>query len=914
MKCLSCATEIPDNVQPCPACGATLDGSFAPTRRLEGEPYPRPRQAPISERKASSGSIHSTDSTDQARFVAGTILAARYRIVGLLGRGGMGEVYRADDLKLGQPVALKFLPEELLADEAAMARFHREVRIARQISHPNVCRVYDIGECDGQHFLSMEYIKGEELASTLRRFGRLPAGKATEIARQICAGLAAAHKMGVLHRDLKPANVMIDEHGNARITDFGLAALAEEVRSDELAGTPAYMSPEQLTGKGLTTKSDIYSLGLVLYELYTGRRAFNARTLPELLRLRQSDAQPSSPSSLVKNLDPLVERIIERCLKKDPEERPASALQVAAALPGGDPLAAALAMGETPSPEMVAATTTERGLRPAVAAALLIGALLALAADMLFSNADGLYNKVPLDKSPEVLSERAREVVRQLGYREVPTDHAEGFGVDPRYLNYIRDSDQTPRWWDKLATGQPAALIFWYRQSPDYLRPWYRQNPDFLVQVNPFVVTADNPPPMIPGMTYVLLDTQGHLIKFAHVPPPVDAASTSAPDWSTLFSAAGLDAGQFTPTEPQWNPPAYADARAAWVGTYPSQPQIPLRVEAAAYHGTPVYFAEVGAWEKPARLEDSQKAPLEQAYVIFFSLLCLLTLIGGAILARHNLKLGAGDRRGAFRLALFILIAGGVVRWVLGRHLPEVSTELGSFILSLSYSLFLAGFVWLVYIALEPFLRRRWPKLLISWNRLLSGSIRDPLIGRDILIGGLGAAVFDACEGIQNLVMKWLGKPPRITFYYGSTLLGTRPLLDRFVSQLVQPLIYAMLFLCLFLLLAVVVRKRWLAMVLLWLLASITYGLLRGSVVDLITAGIPVVIFVATLVRYGLLATYMGFIFFFLAAWPFTTNFSAWYATPGLFASAVGAALLFYGFYISLAGEPLLRGRRLLED
>jgi serine/threonine-protein kinase len=149
------------------------------------------------------------------------MVAERYRIVGLLGRGGMGEVYRADDLKLGQPVALKFLPEHLLSDGAALARFHREVRIARQVSHQNVCRVYDIGEVDGRHFLSMEFIKGEELALLLRRIGRLPSDKATDIVRQLCAGLAAAHNRGVLHRDLKPANVMIDENGNVRLTDFG---------------------------------------------------------------------------------------------------------------------------------------------------------------------------------------------------------------------------------------------------------------------------------------------------------------------------------------------------------------------------------------------------------------------------------------------------------------------------------------------------------------------------------------------------------------------------------------------------------------------------------------------------------------------------------------------------------------------
>ena len=179
----------------------------------------------------------------------------------------------------------------------------------------------------------MEFIKGEELSSFMRRIGRLPQDKAVQIARQICAGLGAAHEAGVLHRDLKPANVMIDERGDARITDFGLAGLAEEFGDDELAaGTPAYMAPEQLAGKEQSVKTDIYSLGLVLYELFTGKKAFDAATMGELLKLRRNNTTPTTPTDIVKDLDPLVEKVIDRCLQTDPSQRPASALQVAAAL------------------------------------------------------------------------------------------------------------------------------------------------------------------------------------------------------------------------------------------------------------------------------------------------------------------------------------------------------------------------------------------------------------------------------------------------------------------------------------------------------------------------------------------------------------------------------------------------------
>jgi serine/threonine protein kinase len=244
-------------------------------------------------------------------FPPGTILARRYRIVSLLGQGGMGEVYRADDLLLGQPVALKFLPRKASADTALLAKFRNEVRIARQVTHPNVCRVHDIGEVDGLTYLTMEYVDGEDLGSLLRRIGKLPHDKALEVAGKLCAGLAAAHEKGVIHRDLKPANIMLDGKGQVRITDFGLAGVAEQIR-DVRSGTPAYMAPEQRAGKEVTPRSDIYTLGMVLYELFTGKRA--------------------SRESKNAELDPIVEPVILRCLEEDPRMRPATALSVAVAL------------------------------------------------------------------------------------------------------------------------------------------------------------------------------------------------------------------------------------------------------------------------------------------------------------------------------------------------------------------------------------------------------------------------------------------------------------------------------------------------------------------------------------------------------------------------------------------------------
>jgi len=228
MACPRCGADLPEAAASCPSCGLTADD--AATMGATGQPsrpagsgpigvVTRRTPTPAVAAKPSSGWLSSSDSISHGRFAPGTLLEGRYRIINLLGKGGMGEVYRADDLRLGQPVALKFLPDGLHADPVRLAQFHNEVRTARDVSHPNVCRVYDIGESEGLLYISMELVDGEDLASSLRRIGRFPEDKAVDIARQLCAGVAAAHQRGVIHRDLKPGNVMLDGSGRVRIMD-----------------------------------------------------------------------------------------------------------------------------------------------------------------------------------------------------------------------------------------------------------------------------------------------------------------------------------------------------------------------------------------------------------------------------------------------------------------------------------------------------------------------------------------------------------------------------------------------------------------------------------------------------------------------------------------------------------------------
>jgi tetratricopeptide (TPR) repeat protein len=261
------------------------------------------------------------ESPPAASFAPGFVFATRYRMVTRLGRGGMGDVWRADDLMLETPVALKLIRS---TSQAGRERLLQEVRLARQVTHPAVVRVFDVGEADDEVFFSMEFVEGQDLSSVLRHAGRLAPARVTDIARQLCGGLAAAHEQGVLHRDLKPANILIDKHGHVRITDFGIAVSAGAQARPPVAGTPSYMAPEQrVPGARLSPQTDLYALGVVLYELATGIRPAPG-----------PDGVIVPPSLLAPGLDPMLEKAIMRALSTNPEDRPASAADFEAFLPG----------------------------------------------------------------------------------------------------------------------------------------------------------------------------------------------------------------------------------------------------------------------------------------------------------------------------------------------------------------------------------------------------------------------------------------------------------------------------------------------------------------------------------------------------------------------------------------------------
>jgi eukaryotic-like serine/threonine-protein kinase len=713
-------------------------------------------KASASTRLSGSSWATSSGSIDHGRFEPGIVLDNRYRILGLLGRGGMGEVYRADDLRLGQPVALKFLPAVLTSDPGRLAQFHNEVRTARQVSHPNVCRVYDIGEIDGQLFITMEYVDGEDLSILLRRIGRLPEDKGIDIARQICAGLAAAHERGVLHRDLKPANIMLDGSGRARIMDFSLAAAGEV--TDIRAGTPAYMAPEQLAGQEVTVRSDIYALGLVLYEIFTGRRAFDARDLAELLEQHRAGTI-TAPTAIVKSLDPAIESAILRCLDPIAVRRPSSAISVSAALPGGDPLAAALAAGETPSPEMVAAAGGEGAALSLTAGVvwLALAASAVIAAAGLLSRAV-LISRIPLTKPAAVLADRADTIRVGAGFTATPVDRAYGFSTDQAYLSWAAAHGRDKAGWVELGRGQPAAVTFWYRTSPVPLLP-----------VNELGnVTLVDPPSIVNGMVRIGLDTNARLLWLEATPPQLETAPAppTAANWKPLFDAAGLDASAFTPTDPARTPGLFADHRQAWKGVLPGT-DIPITIEAASYRGRPVMFQIVYPWT-PATREPQGGGRSINSW-IFITML----LIGAAIASYVNLHRGRTDRRGALRIAsfmVFVLIA----IWLVGRHAQSGADEQQRFFARAGLALFVGFAMYILYLGLEPFVRRLWPSMLVAWTRVLSGRLRDPLVGRDALLGVAAGATLMLIYLEPFWTVGLTGKPPTPLQTDLSPLLGLR--------------------------------------------------------------------------------------------------------------------------------------------
>jgi predicted Ser/Thr protein kinase len=843
--------------------------------------------------RSSLSHISSSSVADEGRFVPGTLIAGRYRIIGLLGRGGMGEVYRATDLALGQSVALKFLPEEAAQNQRLLERFHGEVRIARQVSHPNVCRVYDIGQAEGMPFISMEYVDGEDLASLLLRIGRLPADKALETARKLCAGVAAAHDRGIIHRDLKPQNIMINKRGDVVIMDFGLAAVAEQLSGAEVRnGTPAYMAPEQLRGAEVTAKSDIYALGLVLYELFTGKRPFDAKTVQAML-LQQESAQLTSMTSVAADIDPGVEKAIRRCLDPEPARRPASVLSIAAALPGGDPLAAALAAGEVPSPELVASAGKQEGLAPkySIPCLALIFVCLCGAVGLRARYTAVMHTATD---SPEVLAHEARGMAVSFGYPRKPADSE--VTVDNRgdLLDHLKQLPQPHAWDEWVASESPVEADYRESLSPLDAGPYGE-------------VTDSNPAPTAPGMVHAVLDGAGRLREFVANPYQTAQALTPAVTPEAVFHAAGLDMAAFTAIPAAFVPAAASDQVLAWKGPHPRIPALSLTVNMASWKGRVTEAAVRFDWPKDASSHASPDGIASKVRGIVVILSAAIGLLFVLLLARRNWKLGRVDRKGALRLGLVRCLLG-LIAWIGTVHPVPNESMIPYFISSCAAWIMWGGALALLYVALEPLVRARWPHTIVTWSRLLAGRWLDAQVSSHILIGATaGALLWVAAESLDDWQSGDLGTLGGI-----SSMMGVRQWFAAQANLMQGALLFGLLVFFAICGLRRLVRKDIAAALLAALLLLLSNGGIFGSpdwkVKLAIFLGMySVLTFV--LLRVGLVAT-MATVFFIDASNLITlgSDWKAWYAPLGLATFLLLLGIAIFAFWRSLGTRELFSG------
>lgn len=874
-RCSGCGVALEAGSTRCVACGSARHVSTAtvsPPVALTSDPSPH-----------------------EEGMLPGTLLAGRYRVVALLGRGGMGEVYRVEDVRLGQSVALKFLPDALAMDPAGRARFLGEVRLGRTVAHPNVCRIYDLAEVAGRLCLTMEFIDGEDLASLVTRIGRLPPDKAVEVAREICAGLGAVHDQGIVHRDLKPANVMIDGRGRARLSDFGIAARGDEVGHEAFAGTPAYMAPEQHAGETASTASDIYALGLVMFELFTGQRCADARRGLDPgeaadASLRSDPGAAALPAGDVRDL-------VSQCLQRDPARRPASAAEVLARLPGGDPLAAALAAGETPTPEMVAAVALRGDITPRVAWAALVASLVALlllgAMQRTTSQIGTLRHAV---RSPDVLAERAREVRSLLEWQADVADEAAVLVW--RGAQATDAAPKTP--WAVRADRYPGALRYHWRESPAPLIathfPLSLMSPAEVGRVQP-----QDPPLTRPGMATIELDHRGRLVAFTGVPPRELGAERETPfDWTPVFAAAGLAIADYQATAPILSAPVDSDRKWAWQRAG----QTPARIEAATLRGRPVWFST----ERPLAPDAETRATGADHLVLWLAVIISVAMIVPLVrLTLRNLRQGRSDRRGALRLAIFVAIAVAIALVLRADHGSDLQLEASLLTVMLMQAVHFGVGAWIAYIAFEPLARRRWPHLLVGWQRLLAGRWRDSLVGRNVLQGvvvGIGMALMLHAGGYVSLLLD----PSATPLPAPATVIASLRHYGHFALLQVQ-LSITITFGAVLMVLLLRALVRWTALAHL-LVAAVVFAVFfafAGGVPAVFASSAAVALaWLLVLWRWGILAAA-------LALWTFLTLFCAppilallpWTADRAWVAFAAIATLAVLGARHALAGKSL---------
>lgn len=763
------------------------------------------------------------DDTGPAALSPGDLFAGRYRVDECIGRGGMGAVYRVLDTLLHVPVALKVVHPQADRDGN---RLLQEVRLARAITHHAVCRTFDAGEVDGRHYFTMEFVDGEDLATLLRRVGRLPSSRVTGLARHLCAGLAAAHARGVLHRDLKPANVMLDRRGDIRITDFGIAVPAgpsADVR--QVAGTPAYMAPEVLAGAPASRASDIYALGLVLYELVTGVHPTNGAA-------RQGLPIPR-PSMLVGDVPSGLDDAIMAALAPAASARPASALALAAMLPGGDVLALARDAGLTPPPQVVAGAggvgTLGKGAGVRWLAAWTVGLVLVMA-----TAGRRPIDRLPMADPPAVLAGRAEAQLRAVARTPRP----------PHRIHRLQPAGKSglP---STAPMGDPVESAWVvYREAPSAsaLGVGAAGARDAL--------SVEDPIPTAPGSAAIAVTVAGHLRALRLVPPvPSSSTADARAVWPTLWAWSGVDPASVAPTTPRLeSSEPFADRTWVWTGRLVTGP--PVRIEATTLRGTVTMFHVTTPSSSSPTPEGNGEKEGADASALVPMLMALGLTAGGLLLAWRNLRAGRSDAGGASRLGVctfLVLWAAALLdaNWsVLGAQPDRPWTVAGIAMVGAA----LAG---IFYLASEPTVRRHWPESLVAWARLLGGRLGDPRVGREVLVGATLAALLGAVGGL--LPAEAVPPSPQALDAV-SSLMGTRHLAATWLGMLPQSVLGGIIHAVMYALAVRVARRRDVALAgtgaVFVLLAVLSGSAGAALLVDVVLTGVRLVL----LTRVGLLA------------------------------------------------------------
>ncbi len=739
----------------------------------------------------------------RVELAMGTWFDERFLIGHRIGQGGMGTVYLAEDRVLNKRVAVKTFDKDVVTQfrEQVVA----ETALAQRVTHINVCRIHDIKLGHEPAYLTMEYIDGEDLDQTLLRIGRFVPERALQVACEICQGLSAAHEQGVIHRDIKPRNIMLDSSGIVRITDFGLARISYGIEPSSIAGTLNYMAPEQQQGHGTSELSDIYALGLVLHEIYTGQ-------LPAGWGPASSDLATSGwipPSRLVPELDSRVERTILRCLQTDPTARPQSVRAIMGELAGTDRLTLSL------SDYSLRSTAPLRWMT--------IAALVGLVLCWLTSPFRPLEQTDFELASPRRYQERATALIAEFGHQLAgQRDHqASGFVYSFPYRNEPREANQS--------------LGYWYRQAAGPLTPTVmslnRNQP-------PTRVHTQDPPWTEPAMLGLELNTQGHLREYRHVPAAQGMGRAPANlerELEQLFSAANLKYQAFERQSFEPAPGLWLAGVFGALGT-----DLLFRVVGDSDHPTVVL---VGIKEQRVTHFRVTNRTNETSFSNPFAdnlndVLFLVVSMGGmlwVVLSKRNSSSREGDAHAAKVTAAIVFSSLAASTVLSESHTLDLHQEIGLIQLGLLNALFWSALLWLLYVSLAPMVRRELPRSIDGWRRVTHGQFRHPQVALWTICGAmLGTLAPPILMTAHALVRHGLGLPMRygIPPIESPAIESMFGLASVYCSSLANSIYFAFALVLFPMLLMKIIDNFRVAVCLAWGINSIFYGAYYGAGVE----------------------------------------------------------------------------------